>query len=143
MTTTNEARAAVYQRIIDGWTATDLATAVAFDNDPFVPPDATDDGRESPSWVRFSVRHLDSQVHTFGTLRAQRQALLIAQIFTVPGQRMADLDRIAAAVRSMFELVSFEGVDTRSMRVQEIGLDDDGRWFQMNVSVPFVYYETR
>lgn len=138
MTTMNEATEAVYGKFITDWAA---ATAVTFDDEEFDPE--AEGGNE---WVRVTVRHRPSDPQTIGRTgnrRYDRVASVIVQIYTDvkthPGRAQADAR--ADAVKNIFEGIRLGGLVFYEADWREIGAD--GRWYQLNVEVPFSYEEQR
>lgn len=125
----------VKQRWATAWGAT---TTYTFDNEAF------DSEALTAAWVRLAVRHFplgQRSIGDVGNRKFDRGGSVLMQIFS---PRDAGLDAaytLAETARSAFEGKSFGGVWCYAAEVREIG--PDGRWYQLNVEVPFRYEEVK
>lgn len=135
MTTLNQATEAIYQHFIDSGIGGSIV--VVFDGETYQPVEGT-------SWLRASIRHINSFQNTLGApgnRNFERQASFNAQIFTPvdSGRKAADL--LAQSVRDIFEGVSLSGIYFFQSSVKE-GLTD-GVWYSIVVNNFFTYNETK
>lgn len=135
-----EAVEAVYQRWKAVWDVLHASDCpYVFENKPFNEP--------SPptQWARVSMRQVDSNQHTLGTLGTrqwQRDAAVWVQLYRPLGEGTASLTGLVDDVRAVFEGASFDGVfPAGSPRMQTIGTD--GNWYSAAVICPIFYYEQR
>jgi len=103
------------------------------------------DSSEDP-WSTTTLRHASGQQMTLGTAtgtsRFAREGLLIVQIFTPAGKGLQEAYNLAKVVVDAYEgSTTPGGVWFRNVRLNEIGRD--GRFFQMNVLVEFLYDELK
>lgn len=97
-------------------------------------------------WARLSIRHaignLSSLSSPTGLQRYERQGTIIAQIFIPAGENLSEGYSLAKIVADAYEgAASPNGVWFRDVIVNEIG--PDGDWFQLNVSIAFIYSEVK
>lgn len=133
MTTIVEAREAAYQRFVDQYST----TAFTFENETFTPP--TDAG-----WVRFSVRHRPGGQETLGAVgnrRFRRRAVVVCQIYTPSNQGLQESDQIVQAIRTIFEAVSFSGLDFNDTEVRASPPVDE--WHVQIIEAFFDYDEIK
>ena len=144
MTTRNEARGALYNRLITVFAPAASFTPgqITFDNEDFEIPTNT-------PWLRASFRE---SVRTQETLDRptdrvfQSRARLICQIFTPYETGMALSDSLVQTLRSTFEGAQVPGFDLYvfGVDVREIGNRGPAEQYdQTNVEINFVYRETR
>jgi len=109
------------------------------------------DSGEAPTpnapWARFDLRHTLGRQTTFGSTghrRFLRKGLIQIQVF-VPNSRgvgLSDAEKYSTIARDAFEGKGTpSGIWFRNASIQEIGVNEG--WFQMNVSVEFVYDEMK
>lgn len=135
MTTLNEARARVYQTVIDEY----VGSAFTFDNEQFDPPAGL-------PWVRVVVRHAPSLQESLGGIgrrKFDRPAIVIAQVFTPLDQGMEQADNLITELRDIFEgrTLTPEGLRFNSGTPTEVG--EDGPYNQQNLALDFSYTETK
>lgn len=136
MTTSNEAKEAIYARFTAQFTGV-AADRIAFDNEDIKSP------KDEP-WVRLVVRHLGRDQNTLGRAgnrRFRASALVLIQVYTVAGTGTKQSDELAKEAADIFEGVSFSGLDFRSATARETG--PDGKWYQQVVEAPFDYDEIK
>lgn len=135
MTTINEAREAVYARWNTQW---DSTTPFAFENE------SSDLAKGVVPWAHVHVRHLDGGQDTLGApgnRRYRRAAVVMIQLHALVDSGLATLDTLAATARTIFEGVSFSGLDFNDVQTRESG--PDGKWYQVMVTAFFDYDETK
>ena len=141
LTTLKLARDAVEAKWITDWATT---TPYCFDNENFDPPalgTVTAQNLYSACWCRLVVRNRFSTKETLGAApRFERWAAIMIQVFVPVDTGRTDSDTLAQTARAVFEGLSFSGVKCHPGNVREAGVD--GRWYQVNVEIPFTYYET-
>jgi hypothetical protein len=135
--TLNQARERIYQTFNTDWGST---SAFTFDNDEFDPPAAAD-------WVRFSVRHFDSNQESLGGVgnrKFLREGRIFVQCFTPLDSGLAGADNLATVARNIFEgkTLGTENIRCTDAVVREIGPTDDG-FYQLNVEIAFNYSEVK
>ncbi|MEE9140767.1 MAG: phage tail terminator-like protein [Alphaproteobacteria bacterium] len=114
--------------------ATEFATArptvpIHYDNVAGDPPAAS-------SWVRLTVVEGDSfQVAMGSTRRFRDTGVAIVQVFTPLGSGDGEAREIADDVQGIFKGLTVSGVVFRKPRAARIG--PDGRFYQVNVTIPF------
>lgn len=135
MTTTVDAREAIYQRFVDN---TALATTnYTFDSEQYTPP-------AGETWVRLMVRHTDSEQHSLGGTnqrKFRRFGLIFVQVFSPLDAGTRANDTVVQATRDIFEGVDASGIKYYNAIPREIG--PDGAWFQTNLEITFDYDETK
>lgn len=140
MTTINEARKALYDRFTTTWAASSHSTIpYSLDNEGFTPPAAG-------GWVRLSVRHTISTQETLGPIgsrKFERRGLIFVQVFVPKNDPIKNADTYVTTIKNALEAVTLldDNLVTEAHVPREIGGSD--RWYQVNVEVPFRYYETR
>ena len=108
-------------------------TAVAYDNDEFLPPE------DNTPWVRFNIQFISGRQVSLGSVAAFRhEGFVNVQVFTPAGNaKTSDNDTYCMAVLDMFEGKSTSGIKFRNSGVRLVG--NDGKWFQQNVHTEFMY----
>lgn len=143
MTTRAQAREALYQAFVDGWTPTGFS--FTFDNEAFTPP-------ENLPWARFSVRHAGSAQESLGGIgfrKFLRTGVAITQIFTLAQQGsfspgLMQADELSTLVRNIFEGNRLRS--DRSLRIFEASIREigpEGKWYQTQVEASFDYVERK
>ena len=130
------AEEAIYQAFQDGWGAT---SAFTFDNEKFDPP-------EDDKWVRVAIRGNDSNQETLGkegNRRFERSGILFIQCFTPENQGIKDANTLAKTAREIFEGKRISGTTIYFLSGTSRKIGPDGKWYQLNVEIPFRYDETR
>lgn len=136
MTTSNEAKEAVYARFAAQF------TGVASDNIVFDNEDIKEPG-DAP-WVRLVVRHLGRAQNTLGkegNRRFRAAALVFVQVYTLAGSGTSQSDALVKEASDIFEGTGFSGLSFGSAVPRETG--PDGRWYQQLVEIPFDYDEIK
>jgi Bacteriophage related domain of unknown function len=137
MTTLSEARESVYQRFLDNFTGVS-STRITFDNEEF-------EAGTSSSWVRLVVRTSTRVQSTLGRATNRRyrtMASVMIQVFVPANSGVAAADSLASEAASIFEGVSFDGLDfDQAAIINEIGVD--GYWFMTLVESNFSYDEIK
>lgn len=139
MTTITQARETVYQILAAEWSETPFY----LDNEGV--PDTPDLDDPGPEWIRVVVRNLTSAQETLGrrgNRRFLRPASIAVQIF-VEGDTGTDrMGVLVESVKDIFEARRL-GPDliTNAITTTEVG--PDGAFFQVNVSIALVAFETR
>lgn len=132
MTTVNEARSAVYQRLIDN----PPAAEITFDGESFDPP--------ATAWVRLSVRTGVGRQETLGrqgNRRFRRPARVVAQVYTRADEGTKENDDLCEYIQNLYEAISFSGLDFNNGRVRES--PEEGVWRVQIVEVAFDYDEIK
>lgn len=142
-TTLQAARQAILNRWIAQWGTT---TTYTFENEKLVPPAAMAASAfsiDTDTWVRVVVHNTESVQETLGPVgnrKFQRTGEIAIQIFVPVDRGTADADTLAMQARAIFEGARFSGVCCYAGLAREIG--PDGRWFRVDVTIPFTYWET-
>ena len=137
------ARESISKRWIAQWGVTSL---YCFDNEKFVPPKPAAPGTAETAescWCRIVTRQLVSTQETIapvGSRKYSRQAMVQIQVFVPVDMGTLASDTLTAAARTVFEGVKFDSLHFYAGNTREIGID--GKWYQVNVEVPFTYYDT-
>jgi len=146
-TTLLAARSAILSRWTVQWVdGASPLTPYTFENERSAPPEAVAQaafGMDTGSWVRLTVRNTVSQQETLGAVgfrKFERKGDIHLQIFVPVDRGTADADTLAMQARAVFEGARFSGVVCYAGLSKEVG--PDGRWYQVNVVIPFTYYET-
>lgn len=130
---------AIYKRVIDNWTA----TAFLFDEDE-KDSNGVDLAQGTDPWVRWTVRHTDSALNTFGNTgnrRYLREGILTASILTLEKNGRGAGDEYLDTARTLFEGVCVDGIDYQDATTQEVGVD--GKWYIINLDIAFDYYQIK
>lgn len=134
MTTINEAREVVYERVRSLWTQ----SIFTFDGNAFVEP-------KSDPWIRVSVRQRGGGQITLGGVgnrRYQRDASVHGQVFVPTGVGLEENDTLARTFRDLFEGVPrIGGLEFNDGSIMEIG--PKGNKQQHNVEIEFSYHERK
>ena len=132
--TIDEAREAVYQKVVDNWTS----TSFVFQNE--------DDSvlyAGSSSWVRVSVVETGSEQETLGQKtdrRYRRENLLTMQIMTPANAGMNEAGTLSEEARDLFEGEAFSDLDfIDGIDIIDLGVDKEKKWQQTNVRGTFAY----
>jgi len=137
MTTLSEARESVYQRFIDNFTGLS-SDRITFANEEF-------EAGPSDSWIRLVVKTLTRAQSSLGRVTNRRYrttASVMIQVFVPANSGVAAADTLAYEAASIFEGVSFDGLDfDQAAIVNEIGVD--GYWFMTLVESIFSYDEIK
>jgi Bacteriophage related domain of unknown function len=146
-TTLKAAREAILSRWITQWVdGSSPRTPYSFENEKTAPPDAVAAaafGTDTGSWVRLTMRSVNSEQETLGPVGSRkftRYGNIHIQVFVPVDRGTADSDTLVGLARTVFEGARFNGVCCYAGSPKEVG--PDGRWYQVNVTIPFTYYET-
>lgn len=139
--TLNEVRAAIYQRFLNEWAN---LTPHVFDNEQF----AGNLDPKGESWVRLSVRNLNSTQETLGKAggrKYERKAMAFLQIFVPPNTSTKEADQIMQAGMDLFEGRSIPGtsINFNDVVPRELGNIEDGRWWGSTITANFAYYQIK
>lgn len=138
MSTIRQARTAIQNRFITEWGVTSPFTLDNRGN--LINGDLPD------TWVRLTVRNMPSKRHVMGTFNGQkkyeRRGLILINIFTLHNGGTAEGDDLCQKVKTIFESVRFNDIVTFEADYRDIGARD-GKFYQMNVEIEFLYHETR
>lgn len=140
------AKAAIRQRLVEGWTA----TPITYQNktpDVWPPKDA--DGL-STAFVNLEVATTRSDMRGAGKPGSQvwlDEGFVYVHVFVPTGDGDADATEHAVAIGELFRGAKFYDdtpghcVRTWAPRIDGGGSgDDDGNWFRVTMSVPFQYW---
>ena len=134
----------ILKRFIAEW---EDRTIFTFENSQFTPPGLGIPGDTSDvaAWTRVVVRGRESFQETIGATgnrKFQRKSEVFIQIFVPIDTGTGEANTLAQAAREIFEGVKLNGdIHFGAGIVEPIGVSD--RWFQVNVTVPFDYWETK
>lgn len=134
MTSTVDAREAIYQRFVTAWGAT---TDYTFDSEQYTPPPGV-------PWVRLTVRHLSSAQETLGDIgnrKFERGGSILLQIFTPLNAGTRAGDTLIDTARNIFEGVRFSGIRCNNAVAREIGASDG--YYMSIIETSFLYDETK
>lgn len=96
-------------------------------------------------WVRVTLRPRDRVQHTLnvpGRRQWRQQSNVWVQLYGPIGVGSGALSDLVTEVRNVFEGTAFGGIDPEgACRDEKIG--PDGRWYEVVVICPVVYYEIR
>lgn len=125
----------VEETFVAAWGTT---TPITLDNEPFKEP-------TTPiPWVRLSVKHMTSRQETLGAApnrKFERKGKIFVQVFEPVNKGRKVGATLAQQVRNIFEATSSGEAYFLAGNTREIG--PDGKWFQTNVEIDFVYYENK
>ncbi len=143
MTTQNEARAAIYRAWISDFGST---APFRLDNEKQIYGTQSTEIPQGSSWARLVVRHTSSNLDSLGPpggRKFRRDGNVIVSVFTPLDTFTETVDAIVRTARQVFEgkTLTPNTVYFRAVSVNEIG--PDGPWFQVNVTAPFHYFETK
>lgn len=149
MTTRAEARDAILGLVRTAWLADPTSASL-----PLLYADA---GREDPpgddasgnpgAWARLSVQHTpgasgQASLGTVGNRLFDRVGVFTAQIFTAKGTGLVLSDQLSTIVTDALEA----GLADKSVwfkNVSSAEVDQNGAWFQINVTAEFSYREVK
>ncbi len=120
----------IESRFATAWAST---TPIAYQNVAFTPP-------ATGSWVRLAILNGDAQQASLGSGQADtlyRQAGVISvSVFTNLNQGTNAARALADQAAAVFRGVDFgSGIKCRAPRIADVGVD--GKFYQMDVSVPY------
>lgn len=142
-----EAKRAIALRFKTEWALLYTANEVPFciENEHFVEPPMVQPSGDAQYWIRLSFRPSDGGQLTLGspgTRIFRRFGMIWVQIFGPVNVGTEGIDLIAGQVLGIFEGVAFSGIDPNgNANPQSIG--DDGRWYEVAVTIPVTYYELK
>ena len=147
-----QARRVIASRWITSWAALHpdavddpLYVPYQIDNEQFTEPAHLRLDGTPMQWARLTVRHLPDAQFTLGAPGNRiyrRTANIWVQLFTANGQGLEELDVLSDQVRSIFEGVSFGGIDPAGAAdVNEIGTAN--HWYEVAITLPVTYYELK
>jgi hypothetical protein len=96
-------------------------------------------------WARMTIRMTTSRQHTLGPApnrRFERRGYIMVQLFGPVGVGRSDLAGLVETVRTLFEAQTL-GTDLTTYAASTQDVTTDKKWFQVNVSIPLVFYESR
>lgn len=133
--TPNQAREAILTAFIAAWGS---ETPFAFDNEDFNPP-------SDSSWVRLSVREVESEQETLGPVgarRYRRNGVAELAVHALPDRGAQRSDELVKIFRDSFEGVTLaSGVYFTDCQVQEVGIE--GAYYRVNALAVFWFSETK
>jgi len=132
----NEARTAIYCRMLDSYTGVDRSL-ITFDNENF------DEPIDIP-WVRLTVRHSVRVQSTLGhsaNRRFRTRATVFIQVYTKANGGTLEGDGLSTEAADIFEGFSFSGLDFGATTIVETGVS--GKWYQHLVECRFDYDEIK
>lgn len=144
MTTLNEARGAVYNRVLAEWPPVWPDIQFCFDDESLDP--GTDANGKVLPWVRFSVRQIAAAQQTLGApgnRKYTRRALVRAEVYTAPGTGQKVPDLMCQTALEMFEGRYLAGTLMYGGAAAEQGLVLEDRWKLSTVEVYFDYEEIK
>jgi hypothetical protein len=113
---------------------------------PSVPAVLENVGAQSADkWARLTIRMTTSRQYSMGPApnrRFERRGRIMIQLFGPTGVGRADLAGLVETVRTLFEAQTL-GADLVAYAASTQDVTTDDRWFQVNVTIPFVFYESR
>ncbi|MEO1208386.1 MAG: hypothetical protein AAFX78_02490 [Cyanobacteria bacterium J06638_20] len=138
MTTLREARQAINSRFVSAWND---VTPYTLQNEDF-------ESEGLDEWARVTINNTLASQGTLGpptARRFERQGVATVQIFTKGGSATDRADELAMIAQGAFEGVTLtiSSVTFLDVVVNEIGEDDEGTWYQVNVVANFRYFETK
>jgi len=132
--TIDEAREAIFQKVVDNWTSTSFVFQGEDDSALYA---------GSSSWVRFSVVETGSRQETLGhptNRRYHRENLLTAQIMTPANSGMSEAGTLSEEARDLFEGEEFSDLDfVDGIDIIDLGVDKEKKWQLTNVRGTFTY----
>lgn len=137
--TESQAKEAVAQRWKSEWNAIHPDIPYCLENEKFSEPSPP-----SP-WAKVVLRPLDSRQHTLGSVgnrTYRRESAVWVHLYGVLDDGSEALNGLVDDVRTIFEGVSFGGIDSVDGARTEI-VGSDGRWYEVVVISPVTYYEHR
>lgn len=135
---------AIMKRWLTEW---DARTFTTFENAQFTPPPLLEPGGElvEVAWARVLIRAKESMQETLGppgSRRFQRKSEVFVQLFVPVDTGTAEANTLAQIARAVFEGVKINSdIHFGAGIIEPIGVTD--RWYQVNVTVPFDYWETK
>jgi hypothetical protein len=134
-----QALAAVAARWTSEWTLLHPTMEYVFENKKFTSPSPP-----SP-WARVDLLPIDSRQHTLGKPQSRlflRDAAIWVWLQVPIDTGTTVVKGLVDDVRSVFEGVSFDGIDAAGgVRWEKVG--SDGLFYEVAVISPVTYYETR
>lgn len=137
MTQLAAANEAMMQLFVDVWTPSGIAYTL--DNETYDPPD-------NAAWARFSIRTNASTQDTLGAVgnrKYERSGSCFVQIFVLSNTGTEQSRELAQRIIDGFEGARIAGTTIRFNDVIPSEVGPDGKWFQTNVEINFVFDETR
>ena len=144
----NEARKAIYLRLLDEIEGQDLlcggAGATILDRAHITSDNEKVDEPVVGAWVRLAVRHTGREQESMGAVgnrRFRSYGSVIVQVFTEAGERTLEADCIAQKIVEVFDVKSFDGL-TFEAAISSEGAPE-GKWNMVIVEAPFAYDEVK
>ena len=142
------AKAAMRQRLVDGWTATPIIFQNKAPASGSWPP-VDGDGVLLP-WVNLEIKGTGSKIAGTGTPGNhlwRYDGIIYVHVFVPVGSDDAAATEYAVAIGELFRAAEFynatpgTGVRTLAPSIDDgDDGDDDGNWFRVSMSVPFTYW---
>ncbi len=132
----NNARIAVYTRLVDNYTGVE-SSAITLDNEDFNEPINT-------PWLRLTVRTNARKQSTLGkplNRFFRTRATAFIQVYTASNTGTGVGDVLATEAANLFEGVTFFELNFHSAIIRETGVS--GKWYQHLVECVFNYYELK
>lgn len=140
-TDVEEARDAIYNYVEDEWTANAGGAVMLYENVRADEPDGDE------SWAKTTVSHADGFRPTIsggvGFRRFRSTGVVTVEVRTPWGDGLAASDPLVKIVQERLELDGLAGVEFTNVRINEVGLDENGPWYQVNVIADFEYDRIR
>lgn len=137
MTTPNDARLVIHNRVVTSWPAAEPTVPFTFTNESFDPTAVTE-------YLSVEMQSIEGAGHTIapvGTRVFERRGLVFMQLFVAVDVGLLRLDALMKTARDLFEGLTLSGVYFFAADIREAG-PVDGR-FLGTVSIPFAYDEIR
>lgn len=133
----------VYENIMTAFVA-DMAAnlpnvLIAYENVEFDPDAAFPNPARDDAFVRLTLQHIPGEAGNagLGNRYFRRNGIIIVQCFTRANTGRLRSNSVVDSVLLFFEQTSVPGTWFRGQSPSEAG--DDGSWYQVNVSVEFIY----
>jgi len=94
------------------------------------------------AWCRFAIKLGDGLLTEIGGSKTHRYpGVAIAQLFVPIHHGDREGLRLADVIKTAFRAVTVSGVTFRTPSVNNLGLETEKKWWQINVSCPFYFNE--
>ena len=129
MPSLSEVQDAAFGQFVDNFPVLQPDVGIAFDGVPFEEPTDT-------AWVKLTLLPGDEYAASIPARRRRQHGEFVVQVFSPAGMGADPALLIADSVLEVMRGVTVASVRFRGLRRPE-RLGTEGRWFQVNVSMPF------
>jgi len=138
MPTPNQARIAMMAAFSAGWN--ESVYPVSYDNAAYTPPTGV------TSWAKFSIKFVGGGQISLGSTdnrRFRRWGFLTIEVYTMANTATSASDTLATTALNIFDGKDFSGVRFREGRIETVGEDAEGKWYEQDAVLYFEFDENK